>query len=397
MSNKNDRPSPNPSSGRRPISKLIPRRVMSLEDKERPESDSSTSGTSLEEEEELEEGQEILSPIDTVHNSFVDEMIVRLMSAPLKPDAKARGTGRKGQYAPLASVKLEFSELQRLCDLAIGSLSKQPSLLKITEEQLPITICGDLHGQFKDLRDIFFRCGPPYIQSYLFLGDYVDRGVQSIEVISLLLALKIKYPTKVFLLRGNHEDANTCSSYGFYDECINRFMETEDSKGEQIWQKFIEVFNWLPLAALINKSILCMHGGISPHLRSLSDIDKIKRPSIIPPYGLMCDLVWADPEEKLPGWSMNSRGISLAFSDDILETLCERLSIDLIVRGHQLKREMGKNGYYFFGKGRLLTIFSAPNYLNTQNSASVLRVNKKMKCRFIVFRVYRRGRRFGRR
>uniref|UniRef100_A0A914S1F1 Serine/threonine-protein phosphatase n=1 Tax=Parascaris equorum TaxID=6256 RepID=A0A914S1F1_PAREQ len=212
-------------------------------------------------------------------------------------------------------------------------------------------VCGDLHGQFRDLRTIFYACGPPQTQTYLFLGDY------GIETISLVLCLKIKYPTQVYMLRGNHEDGNTSMSYGFYDECINRFNAYKE--GDQLWRKFIDVFNMLPLAALISTTIFCVHGGLSPFFGTFDDIVKIKRPSIVPPYGLMCDLVWSDPDEKHNGWSMNQRGISFTFA-------------------HQLTGEMVKYGHRFFAGGRLLTIFSAPNYLNTRNDGCVLRISKKL-------------------
>ncbi|CAD5228866.1 unnamed protein product [Bursaphelenchus okinawaensis] len=321
---------------------------------------------------------------EIIKSEFLDKLIIRLMKAPQKAESRKKN---RRKLAPLIEVHLELDELKELCNMAIKSFEKQSSLLTIKEETLPLIICADIHGQFADLRNIFLRCGPPHRQSYLFLGDYVDRGVQGIEVISLLLALKIKYPTKVYLLRGNHEDANTCASYGFYDECINRFMSKDNKIGEDLWKRFVNVFNWIPLAAIVNKKILCMHGGISPGITSLQAIADIPRPRIIPPYGLMCDLVWADPEEKLQGWAMNSRGISLSFSDKVVEQFCTNLNIDLIVRGHQLTKEMIRNGYRFFFKGRLLSIFSAPNYLNMRNSACVLKVSKSMKCRFIVFKM----------
>lgn len=108
----------------------------------------------------------------------------------------------------------------------------------------------------------------------------------------------------------------------------------------QVWQRFLQVFNWLPLAALVNKKVLCMHGGVSPELDSLQSIADIQRPAIVPPFGLMCDLVWADPDDKLEGWATNSRGISLSFSDQVVAALCKRVDVDLIVRGHQMTREV---------------------------------------------------------
>ncbi|VDK64246.1 unnamed protein product [Anisakis simplex] len=308
--------------------------------KQHPISDDSetTSTSSSEETETLEKDTEVPSE-DIEFNPFIDELIIRLMTA-------------KPIRDPLMPARVK-------------------------RDDLPIMVCGDLHGQFRDLRTIFYACGPPQTQTYLFLGDYVDRGVQGLETISLVLCLKIKYPTQVYMLRGNHEDGNTSMSYGFYDECVNRFNAYKE--GDRLWRKFIDVFNMLPLAALINNAIFCVHGGLSPFFGAFDDIDKIKRPSIIPPFGLMCDLVWSDPDDKHDGWSMSQRGISFTFSENVVKDFCRRNNIDLVVRAHQLTGEMVKYGHKFFAGGRLLTIFSAPNYLNTRNDGCVLRVSKKVK------------------
>ncbi|KAI6192140.1 Serine/threonine-protein phosphatase [Aphelenchoides bicaudatus] len=325
---------------------------------------------------------------DVTDFAFLDKLIIRLMSAPEKPDTNVKDPKKQNEFAQIASVQLSLGELEKLCEMAIQSFKSQSTLLIIDSSSLPINIVGDVHGQFNDLRGIFHRCGAPNMQSYLFLGDYIDRGIQGIETFALLTALKIKYPDKVYMLRGNHEDANTCASYGFLDECIQRYTF---EKGEPLWRKFIDVFNWIPLAALLNKSVFCMHGGISPHLQTLDEVAKIQRPSIVPPYGLACDLVWADPnEENLEGWAMSKRGVSVLFSQKVVETFCQKNKIDLIVRGHQLTRQMLLSGYRFHAKGRVVTIFSAPNYLNMKNAGCVLKISKNMKCRFVVFRVNRR-------
>mmetsp|Transcript_116244 Transcript_116244/g.161361 ORF Transcript_116244/g.161361 Transcript_116244/m.161361 type:complete len:136 (+) Transcript_116244:155-562(+) len=132
----------------------------------------------------------------------------------------------------------------------------QPVFLEL---EAPIKICGDLHGQFHDLLKLLEFGGMPPEANYLFLGDYVDRGKYSIETLCLLLAFKIKYPENFFLLRGNHEIAEINRMYGFYDDCKRRFSI-------KIWKKFIDVFNCLPITALIDDKILCMHGGLSPDL-----------------------------------------------------------------------------------------------------------------------------------
>lgn len=130
--------------------------------------------------------------------------------------------------------------------------------------------------------------GAPPDTNYLFLGDYVDRGKQSIETLCLLFAYKIKYPEGVFMLRGNHECQNISRIYGFWDECKRRYSI-------KLWKEFINLFNHFPVAALVEDRILCMHGGLSPDLKELSQINKLPRPTEVPEQGLMCDLLWADP------------------------------------------------------------------------------------------------------
>ena len=125
--------------------------------------------------------------------------------------------------------------------------------------------------------------------NYLFLGDYVDRGKQSLEVVCLLFAYKIKYPENFFLLRGNHECAGINRIYGFYDECRRRYSV-------KMWKQFCNAFNCLPCTAVIDDKIICMHGGLSPELSQMEQIANINRPCDVPDTGLLCDILWADPD-----------------------------------------------------------------------------------------------------
>ena len=156
----------------------------------------------------------------------------------------------------------------------------------------PINICGDTHGQFPDLLRLFEMGKFPPASNYLFLGDYVDRAEQSIETITLLLCYKIKYPENFFLLRGNHECSSINRIYGFYDECKRRHSI-------KLWRKFGDVFNCLPVAAIVGEKIFCMHGGLSKELTDLNMINEIRRPCDVPDEGLLCDLLWSDPDRKL--------------------------------------------------------------------------------------------------
>ncbi|VDM40039.1 unnamed protein product [Toxocara canis] len=341
-----------------------------------PEADDGSSSVSSDE----NESDVGAVPTDVVLVPLIDDLLERLQNAKLQPDPLAKGGifNRKNGLgaSPIMPVDIKFEELRQLCDLAVESFGKQKSLLRITKGTLPITVCADIHGQFRDLRAIFAACGHPQNNNYLFLGDYVDRGVQGIETISLLLCFKIKYPSRVFMLRGNHEDANTTLTYGFYDECLARFHSTD--LGEQLWHFFLNVFNMIPIAAIVDDRILCMHGGISPHLNDFKNIEDVNRPTIVPPYGLICDILWSDPDDKYNGWALSPRGISFTFSERIVKEFCEKHDIDLIIRGHQLTLEMMKTGYRFFAGGRLVSIFSASDYTNMKNDACVLHISKKV-------------------
>lgn len=263
---------------------------------------------------------------------------------------------RKDQVLTKTDIKKVTSQSQLI-------LLGQPMLLEL---HAPITVCGDIHGQFMDLLRLF-KCGGclPSTQ-YLFLGDYVDRGSNSIETMSLLLALKIKYPNRIHLLRGNHESADVNRVYGFYNECKTRYTL-------QIWKCFVDVFNCLPVAAVIDDKIFCCHGGLSPSLTSMDDIRKIKRPIEVPEKGLLCDLVWADPDKSTKEWEFNGeRDTSVTFGVNVVENFLTKHGFDLIVRAH----EVVDNGFQFFAGQKLVTIFSAPNYCGAANIGAMLEVSK---------------------
>ena len=208
----------------------------------------------------------------------VDDIIRRLL---LQDTRRSRPAGNKQAQAQLGE-----GEIRSLCAAAKDVFMRQPSLLDL---DAPISICGDVHGQYRDLLRIFHATGgfPPW-SKYLFLGDYVDRGDQSLETICLLLAYKVRYPEHLFLLRGNHECASINRIYGFYDECKRRYSV-------RLWRLFSACFNCLPVAALVDGRVLCVHGGLSPHLRSLDQIRRLPRPCDVPEEGLLCDLLWSDP------------------------------------------------------------------------------------------------------
>ena len=209
---------------------------------------------------------------------------------------------------PGTEVNLPEEQIIKIVKQARSVFFSQPVLLEVSS---PINVCGDVHGQYSDLLRLFELGGYPPESNYLFLGDYVDRAKQSIEVITLNLCYKIKYPDSFFLLRGNHECASLNRIYGFYDECKRRYSV-------KLWRIFADCFNCMPVAAVVADKILCMHGGLSPDLDHLSQIFDVPRPTDVPDEGLLCDLLWADPEPTLNGWGYNARGVSYTFGPDVL-------------------------------------------------------------------------------
>jgi serine/threonine-protein phosphatase PP1 catalytic subunit len=269
---------------------------------------------------------------------------------------------------------LTLSEIKYVIAAAKLIIQSQPVFLELVP---PLVVCGDTHGQFFDLLRIFEQCGDPGFTNYLFLGDYVDRGSDSINTISLLLLYKIKYPENFFLLRGNHEAAQMNSMYGFYAEC-----RAKDK--EKLWKKFNDLFDWLPFSAMIDNRILCVHGGIGPELQSLDQLRQIKRPLKIPEKGLECDLTWADPEPDCDEFKESSRLTSYVFGEEPARRLLHELSLDVIFRAHQAI----ENGYNFPFEPwtGVLTIFSAPNYGGSfGNHGAVVSVSTDLKCRFVTF------------
>nr|AAF37821.1 type 1 serine/threonine phosphoprotein phosphatase PP1beta [Trypanosoma cruzi] len=252
-------------------------------------------------------------------------------------------------------------------------LMSQPMMVRL---EAPVNVCGDIHGQINDLVEIFRAGGMPPASRYLFLGDYVDRGKYGTEVISVLLGLKVLHPDKMYVLRGNHESESICRIYGFFDEVKRRFSV-------KLFKEFTDVFNCLPIAALIEEIALCMHGGLSPELRNLNQINQIRRPLVVPDAGLACDILWSDPEENSCGWMQSQRGVSYTFGEDVVRRACENLKIDVVLRAHQVV----DNGYAFFAERRLVTIFSASNYCGEfTNSGAMLMMDENCKCSFQVFK-----------
>ncbi|KAF2032200.1 Metallo-dependent phosphatase [Setomelanomma holmii] len=294
--------------------------------------------------------------ISALKSMDLDDMIQRLL------DAAYAGKVTK-------TVSLKNAEIFAICSAAREVFLSQPALLELSA---PVKIVGDIHGQYTDLIRMFEMCGFPPNSNYLFLGDYVDRGKQSLETILLLLCYKLKFPENFFLLRGNHECANVTRVYGFYDECKRRC-------NIKVWKAFVDTFNTLPIAAIVAQKIFCVHGGLSPSLSHMDDIRQIARPTDVPDYGLLNDLLWSDPADMENDWESNERGVSYCFGKKVIMEFLQRHDFDLVCRAHMVVED----GYEFFNDRILVTVFSAPNYCGEfDNWGAVMSVSGELLCSF---------------
>lgn len=268
--------------------------------------------------------------------------------------------------------KLFHEDVEEIINRCTELLSQEPTLLAI---EAPITVCGDVHGQYYDLIKLFEVGGNPSETNYLFLGDYVDRGSFAIEVLLHLYSCKINYPKTFFLIRGNHECRHLTEYFTFKEECLHKY-------NEDIYELALKSFNSLPLAATINGKFLCIHGGISPEIKTIADIANIDRFREPPQSGPMCDLLWADPMEDFSPevsefFQYNEvRGCSYLFSYRAVCAFLENNKLLSVIRAHEAQDA----GYKMHLKNKVtgfptvITIFSAPNYLDAYNNkGAVLR------------------------
>eukprot|EP00753_Platysulcus_tardus_P002760 PLAT11870.1.p1 GENE.PLAT11870.1~~PLAT11870.1.p1 ORF type:complete len:528 (+),score=256.63 PLAT11870.1:63-1646(+) len=285
--------------------------------------------------------------------------------------------------------RVSKEDLLRICDNVSVVLRREPNMLPIS---FPITVCGDIHGQFFDLVQLLEVGGDPEDTQYLFLGDYVDRGVFSIEVVLLLFSIKLNYPDRFWLLRGNHECRQLTSFFNFQDECRSKY-------DLEVWDAFMAAFDCLPLTALIEKKYLCMHGGISPEMRSLKDIRTLDRFSEPPTSGLMCDILWADPcvdalddvdEEDLGILAKmtpkevdaieflpnEKRGCSYLYGYRGVCQFLDNNGLLSIIRAHEAQLDGYRLHREHSGFPSVITVFSAPNYCDVYNNrGAVLELN----------------------
>ncbi|KAJ3008168.1 UNVERIFIED_CONTAM: 3',5'-cyclic-nucleotide phosphodiesterase (PDEase) (3':5'-CNP) [Siphonaria sp. JEL0065] len=321
--------------------------------------------------------------LDTGEKVSTRERITKDVEAPavFLPTSSQYFSSKDATKPDLAFLKSHFlkegrlTEEQALLIIQKGTeiLKKEPTLLDVAA---PITVCGDVHGQFFDLVKLFEVGGDPATTRYLFLGDYVDRGYFSIECVLYLWSVKIWYPDSVFLLRGNHECRHLTDYFTFKLECKHKYSE-------KVYEACLDSFCALPLAAVMNKQFLCIHGGLSPELQTLDDLRNINRFREPPTHGIMCDILWADPLEDFGQERTNEffvhngvRGCSYFFSYHAACAFLEKNGLLSIIRAHEAQDA----GYRMYRKTRttgfpsVITIFSAPIYLDVYNNkAAVLK------------------------
>ncbi|KAK6162825.1 hypothetical protein DH2020_002666 [Rehmannia glutinosa] len=324
------------------------------------------------------------------------------------------------QCKPLSEPDVRHCEkglVRALCEKAKEILMEESNVQPVKS---PVTICGDIHGQFHDLAELFRIGGKCPDTNYLFMGDYVDRGYYSVETVTvmvvvhllwsfypaalpiyallppvsliapslsfsfgaasggwieLLVALKVRYPQRITILRGNHESRQITQVYGFYDECLRKYGNAN------VWKIFTDLFDYFPLTALVESEIFCLHGGLSPSVETLDNIRNFDRVQEVPHEGPMCDLLWSDPDDRC-GWGISPRGAGYTFGQDISEQFNHTNNLKLIARAHQLVME----GYNWAHEQKVVTIFSAPNYCyRCGNMASILEVDDCREHTFIQF------------
>lgn len=247
-------------------------------------------------------------------------------------------------------VAIPEAQLQTVCADVKALFAKEDNLVKL---QAPLVVVGDIHGQYYDLLKLFDLAGPPPQNSYLFLGDYVNRGHHSVETIELLFVLKLRYPNRITMLRGNHECRQVTQIYGFFDEVNKKY----GNSNPHTW--ITDVFDYLPLGALINDKVVAFHAGIGPSLQTLDQLTTLNRIREVPTEGLITDLMWSDPDDNTADWGVNPRGAGYLFGSNAMKQFAHKNNVELLVRSHQLVNEGFK---YSFPEENVLTVWSAPNY-----------------------------------
>ncbi|KAH0573156.1 Serine/threonine-protein phosphatase [Spironucleus salmonicida] len=268
---------------------------------------------------------------------------------------------------------LSEEEVDQICKLGQTLLDQEPNVIQV---QAPVTIVGDIHGQFHDLIEMFRICGRPPYTNYLFLGDYVDRGYYSVECAILVVLLKLRYPNRITLIRGNHESRQVTQVYGFYDEVLRKY------RSQTVWKSFTALFDVLPVAAVVSDKVFCIHAGLSPGFETISELNELFRKQEIPHDGPLADILWSDPDVR-QGWGRSPRGAGYIFGADVTEKFLKRNDLKLVARGHQ----MAMDGYQWNHDKQIVTIFGAPNYCyRSGNQGAVMEIDENCGYGFIQYK-----------
>jgi serine/threonine-protein phosphatase 6 catalytic subunit len=278
------------------------------------------------------------------------------------------------------------SDFRKICYLLKELLLEEDAVAAVPT---PATLVGDLHGQYYDVLELFKIGGSMDSTHYVFLGDYVDRGYNSVETWQLLALLKVKYPSRVTLLRGNHESRQVSQVYGLYDEISRKYGNPA------LWRDMTDTFDYLPLAAVVGNEIFCVHGGLSPDISHVDQVRHIDRIGEIPNEGQFADLMWSDPEESISDWATNPRGAGFVFGSGPVKQFLHLNKLSLVARAHQLVQEGFKYAFTEPGDlgsvrgakdGLVVTAWSAPNYCHRcGNVASVMKIDDEMNREFLIF------------
>jgi diadenosine tetraphosphatase ApaH/serine/threonine PP2A family protein phosphatase len=276
-----------------------------------------------------------------------------------------------------ADYRKQMNEGKILPEHVVNVLLDRLTLLLYNESnvvvvQSPVIICGNIHGQYEDLQELFRLCDPSK-DRFVFMGDYVDRGKYSLNTFLLLVTYKLQYPSQYYLLRGNHESRQVTQQYGFQQEILASYGHTS------LWVKAMDVFDLLPYASLVDGDVFSVHGGLSPRMPLIGLAEKVDRRVEIPTEGLLADLAWSDPDDVgVKDYRPNQRGAGWIFGQLAVKRFCQQNKLQLVTRSHQLVQS-GFQWYFAeegdITPGKLINVWSAPNYAYTsKNIASILKV-----------------------
>ena len=273
----------------------------------------------------------------------------------------------QSRQAKLYFPKVPQVLLSQICNFAANEFQKDDNIMEINED---VIIVGDLHGHILDLFRIFQTYGIPPNSTYIFLGDIVDRGEFSLETITLLFILKILFPSTIYIIRGNHEFGEMCEYCGFFNELSKAY-------GNKITQtSFIHAFSYMPFAANVQHTYLCVHGGIGPTISSLSQINSIKRPVFDYNFEPLLSILWSDPSSSVTDFRASPRGTGFLFGSSPLKKFLQYNNLKALIRGHECVEEGIQNEH----QGMCITVFSASNYCGLQpNKAGVLQICQTFK------------------